>query len=133
MIYIIHDTMHYRRIEQWLSLVIYIDILSYFYVLLCIREMKSPRIRAREFPLLIEKITNFSCVNPSRRNIRTHGIWIYDALLNQGFVIVLFEQKDIFDKISSDGNQYDNHVSKKVNYQKRILKSSTFIVHNIMR
>ena len=45
---------------------------------------KSSRISA------INRITNFSCVNPSRRNIRTHGIWIYDALLNQGFAIVFF-------------------------------------------
>ena len=37
-------------------------------------------------------------MNPSRRNIRTHGIWIYDALLNQGFVIVLYKQPDIFTK-----------------------------------
>ena len=67
---------------------------------------KSSRISA------INRITNFSCVNPSRRNIRTHGIWIYDALLNQGFVIVLFKQTDILDYISSDGKHYDNYVSK---------------------
>ena len=66
---------------------------------------KSSRISA------INRITNFSCVNPSRRNIRTHGIWIYDALLNQGFVIVLFKQTDILDYISSDGKHYDNYVS----------------------
>ena len=85
---------------------------------------KSSRISA------INRITNFSCVNPSRRNIRTHGIWIYDALLNQGFVIVLFKQTDIF---------WLNFLRWKLSWQlcatqlNFIIKKYVFTVYNIVR
>ena len=121
-----------KRSHNW-TMIAFGDIHWHIILFLCIAMYtwneipvnKSSRISA------INRITNFSCVNPSRRNIRTHGIWIYDALLNQGFVIVLFQQTDILDYISSDGKHYDNYVS---NYAiEFIITKSTFTVYNIVR
>ena len=85
---------------------------------------KSSRISA------INRITNFSCVNPSRRNIRTHGIWIYDALLNQGFVIVFLSRK-IFWLNYFRGKSLGQFCAKKS--IEIILKNSTYIVDNIVK